>query len=195
MCSSDLRANPQHHPALYSLGCAWLAKDEDATAASCFEKAVALAPNHAPSQHNLGKALYKLGLTDESIERFRAAISLGEGFLPRTAIVTAIPGSPAAGHRAVLEARRDWARTHLPPVDPAKEFSREPPVGRPLRVGYISSFFQSRNWMKPVLGLINHHDRQRFHVYWFSDAPESARDGGYAKQHTDQFHEIGRAHV
>jgi predicted O-linked N-acetylglucosamine transferase (SPINDLY family) len=79
---------------------------------------------------------------------------------------------------------------HLPPVDPAKKFPREPPVGRTLRIGYISSFFHSRNWMKPVWGLINHHDRQRVQVYLFSDAPESACDGGYAKQPTDQFHDI-----
>jgi predicted O-linked N-acetylglucosamine transferase (SPINDLY family) len=185
-----VRANPQYHPAWYSLGCAWLAKDEDANAASCFEKAVALAPNHAQSQHNLGKALYKLGLTDESIERFRTAIALGEGFLPRTAIVTAIPGSPSADHQAVLDARRDWAQTHLPPVDAAKKFVREPSGGRPLRIGYLSSFFQSRNWMKPVWGLVNHHDRQRFQVFLFSDAPESACGGGYSRHATDQFHDI-----
>jgi tetratricopeptide (TPR) repeat protein len=185
-----LRLDARCHPAWYSLGCAWLAKDDDATAAACFEKAVALAPGHAPSQHNLGKALYRLGLIDESIERFRAAISLGEGFLPRTAIVTAIPGSPSADHRAVLEARRQWAGTHLPPVDPAKRFPRDPGDGRPLRIGYLSSFFQSRNWMKPVWGLVNHHDRRRFEIHLFSDAAESACGAGYAKQPTDHFHDI-----
>ncbi len=185
-----VRIDPQYHPAWYSLGCAWLGKDEDATAANCFEKAVAIAPEHAPLQHNLGKALYKLGLTDESLERFRTAISLGEGFLPRTAIVTAIPGSPSADHRAVLEARRDWAQTHLPPPDRTKKFLRDPAEGRPLRIGYISSFFHSRNWMKPVWGLVNHHDRQRFQVYLFSDAAESACGGGYSKHPADQFHDI-----
>jgi predicted O-linked N-acetylglucosamine transferase (SPINDLY family) len=185
-----VRLDARCHAAWYSLGCAWLEKDEDATALACFEKAAAIAPEHAPSQHNLGKALYKLGLTDESLERFRTAISLGEGFLPRTAIVTAIPGSPSADHQAVLEARRQWAETHLPPPDPAKVFLRDPSEGRPLRIGYISSFFHSRNWMKPVWGLVNHHDRQRFRVYLFSDAPESACGGGYSKHPTDQFHDI-----
>lgn len=186
-----LHIRPHSHPAWYSLGCAWLAKEEDAIAASCFEKAVALDPCHAPSQHNLGKAWYKLGLTDGSIECFRKAIALGEGFLPRTAIATAIPGSPGADHRAVLEARRDWAQTHLPPVDLARQFVRDPPDGRVLRVGYLSSFFQSANWMKPVWGLVNHHDRQRFQVFLFSDAPETACvPGGYARHATDQFHDL-----
>ncbi len=185
-----VRIDPQFHPAWYSLGCAWLAMKVEATAAACFEKAVALAPNHGPSHHNLGKALYKLGLADESVACFRKAIALGEGFLPRTAIVSTIPGSPAADHQAVLEARLDWARTHLPPVDRGKKFAVDAATGRPLRIGYISSFFQSRNWMKPVWGLVNHHDRDRFQVHLFSDAPESACDGGYARHPTDRFHDI-----
>ncbi len=185
-----VRLDPQCHPAWYSLGCAWLAQGEDAKALACFETAVGLAPEHAPTQHNLGKALHQLGLADEAMARFREAISLGEGFLPRTAMVTAIPGSPGADHRAVLEARRTWAETHLPRPDPAKKFPCDPPAGRPLRIGYLSSFFQSRNWMKPVWGLVNHHDRRRFQVYLFSDAAESACDGGYSKQPTDQFFDI-----
>lgn len=185
-----VRIDPQFHPAWYSLGCAWLAKKEEATAATCFQKAVALVPGHGPSHHNLGKALYKLGLADESMACFRTAIALGEGFLPRTAIVSTIPGSPAADHQAVLEARRDWARTHLPPVDRDKKFPGDPASGRPLRIGYISSFFQSRNWMKPVWGLMNQHDRRRVEIHLFSDAPESDCDGGYSKRPTDRFHDI-----
>src|SRR5208283_4466336 len=36
--------------------------------------------------------------------------------------------------------------------------------GSKLRIGYLSSFFQRRNWMKPVWGAINHHDRESFEI-------------------------------
>jgi len=177
-------------PAWYPLGCAWQKKNEDAAAAECFSKAIELVPDHAPSQHNFGKALFRLGLIDEAIARFRTSLSLGGGFLPNTAIATSIPGSPSADHQAVLQARRAWAEKHLPACDSANKFQRQAPDGRPLRIGYISSFFHQRNWMKPVWGLINHHDRDRIRVLIFSDAPESACTGGYSREPADEFHDI-----
>ena len=178
------------HAAWYAQGCAWESKGDDATALICFEKAVSVAPDHAESQHNLGKVLHKLGLADEAIDRFRAAIAPGKEFLPRTAIATLIPGSPGADNRTVLEARRDWAETHLPPPDRTRQFRRAPIQGRRPRVGYLSSFFQSRNWMKPVWGLVNHHDRERFEVDLFSDGPEAPCLQCYRKHPADRFHDI-----
>ena len=44
--------------------------------------------------------------------------------------------------------------------------------------------------MKPVWGLINHHDRERCAIHLFSDAPESKIQGGYVKDSRDVFHDI-----
>jgi protein O-GlcNAc transferase len=178
------------HPALYGQGCAWEARGDDASALSCFEKAVSIAPDHGESQHNMGKVFHKLGLTDEAIDRFRAAISMGKGFLPRTAIASIIPGSPGASNLAILEARRDWSKTHLPPADRTKTFPYVPIRGRRLRVGYLSSFFQCRNWMKPVWGLLNRHDREQVEIHLFSDAPEAECLDCYIKHPADCFHDI-----
>jgi protein O-GlcNAc transferase len=178
------------HPAWYGQGCAWEANGEDASALVCFEKAVSIAPDHGESQHNLGKAFHKLGLTDEAISRFHTTISLGKGFLPRTAIASIIPGSPGANNLAILETRRDWSKTHLPPADRNKTFPNVPIRGRRLRVGYLSSFFQCRNWMKPVWGLLNQHDREQVEVHLFSDAPEAECLDCYRKHPADCFHDI-----
>jgi len=178
------------HPAWYALGCAWEKKGDDAIAVGCFRKALALAPEHGETHHNLGKVLHKLGLTDEAMASFQSALALGKGFLPRTAIATLIPGSPGATNSTVLEARRFWAETHLPPFDSHKKFERASTQGRRLRVGYLSSFFQSHNWMKPVWGLINRHNRDRFEVFLFSDGPEEACRQCYRKHPMDRFHDI-----
>jgi protein O-GlcNAc transferase len=175
------------HGAWYASGCAFLTKRVYATALARFEQAAAIAPADAAAHHNLGTALFKLGLTDEAIRQFRRSLTLRDSFLPRTAIATSIPGSPGADHATVLAARRDWFETHLPPA-PARTVSRLGAGGR-LRIGYLSSFFESSHWMKPVWGLINQHDRQAFDIHLFSDCPE-AKCIGYARHSRDRFHDI-----
>lgn len=179
--------------AWWGLGCAASARREHAVAVESFRHVVQLAPRNGEAHHNLGKSLFELGQVDLALDAFRQAAALLDACaLPLGMIATAIPGSARADHRAVLEARRTWAARCAPAV-PAKTFAR-PPVsstGR-LRVGYVSAFFQDRNWMKPVWGLINHHDRERFEVHLFSDAPESAIRHGYARDARDRFHDVSR---
>jgi tetratricopeptide (TPR) repeat protein len=69
-----LDLDPRCRPAWFAQGCAWETKGDDATALTCFKAALAISPDHAESHHNLGNVLQKLGLTDEAIEHFRAAI-------------------------------------------------------------------------------------------------------------------------
>ncbi len=185
-----VRLDESFHPAWYAQGCAWEAKGDDANALACFEKAVSVAPEHGESQHNLGKVLHRLGLADRAIDRFRVAIALGKGFLPKTAIATLIPGCPGADNFAVLETRRAWAKEHLPPADRTGKSPHRPIRDRRLRVGYLSSFFQCRNWMKPVWGLVNHHDRERVELHLFSDASEAGCLDCYSKHPADRFHDI-----
>jgi predicted O-linked N-acetylglucosamine transferase (SPINDLY family) len=187
----SLALDGQFHPAWYAQGCAFEAKGNHATAVGCFQQAVACAPDHRESHHNLGKALFALGLVDEALESFQAALTLGGGFLSRTAIATIIPGSPRATNASVLAARREWAKTHVPAPEATRRFPRlAPPQGRRLRVGYLSSFFADHKWMKPVWGLVNHHDRDRVEIELFSDAPESECLPGYRKDPRDRFHDI-----
>ena len=70
-------------------------------------------------------------------------------------------------------------------------FSRKmSPLGTRLRLGYVSAFFAKRNWMKPVWGVVNHHNRDRFEVHLFSDAPELRVEHGYRKTPADRFHDV-----
>ena len=87
------------------------------------------------------------------------------------AIAVAIPGSAEADNAAILAARSEWARTLVQPQPVANVHARDRTPDRPLTVGYISSFFDRENWMKPVWGLINEHDRDLFGVRIFSFGP------------------------
>jgi predicted O-linked N-acetylglucosamine transferase (SPINDLY family) len=179
-----IQADPTFFPAWYSAGCALNSLTEYGGALPCFEKAIALNPAHVESHHNYGTSLYQLGRLDEAIASFRKANHLRPNPLSSTAIATTIPGSPSATHGEVLAARRQWAAQHLPAPNPPSHAPHTP-----LRLGYISSFFQSPNWMKPVWGVINHHDRTQFQVHLFSDAPQSAC-AGYQPQESDRFTDL-----
>jgi protein O-GlcNAc transferase len=125
------------------------------------------------------------GLVDEAVATFRAALAVNDDSLHRAALGTVIPGAPSATHDDVLAARRAFAERDLP--SPRFDFPPERSPG-PLRVGYLSSFFGSANWMKPVWGLVNAHDRTGFAVHLLSDATEAeCAAAGYRPDARDTF--------
>ncbi len=182
-----LRLDEGLHAAWFEQACAWEAKGDDARALVSYERAASLEPRHVPSQHNLGKVLHTLGLTDQAVSRFRLALDAGGGFRPRTALATIIPGAPGADQRGILLARREWAEMHLPPRDRTAESGCPPRPDGKIRVGYLSSFLDRDNWMKPVWGLVNHQDRGRIAVHLFSDAPLANCRGCYRAHPDDRF--------
>jgi predicted O-linked N-acetylglucosamine transferase (SPINDLY family) len=177
----------------WGLGCALATVGDHAPAVESFRRQVAIQPDNGMARLNLGKSLFELGQVDPALEAFRRSL----GRLPEGAdclalgnIAVAIPGSPTASNREILEARRAWASRCLPAAPAARvSEGRNPTPGRPIRLGYVSSFFDRPNWMKPVWALINHHDRDRFEIHLFSDRPSSAIEHGYRRDPRDVFHE------
>ncbi len=173
-------------------GCAELARKEYAAAAASFSRAVALLPAWFEAKHNLAQATFALGLVDDAIDLFREAAAGTRDELPLRSIATIIPGSARSDHVAVLDARRLWAKRYLPPPRErrANAADHQPDLHRPLRIGYVSAFFRYDNWMKPLWALINHHDRARFEIHLFSDAPRAAMPATYRFHPNDRFHDI-----
>ena len=186
----SLQLNPNLARAWYSAGCAESSRKEYAAAITSFRRALEICPAWPEAQHNLGKVLFALGQVEEALDLFRQAAAGGAPALPELTIALILPGSPAADNQAIFDARRTWAERRLPPMRTAGQSSRHvKPGDRPLRIGYVSSFFKDHNWMKPVWGLINHHDRRQFEVHLFSDAPASQIQHGYRGHPQDRFHD------
>jgi len=129
---------------------------------------------------------------DEALHFFEQAAAGSALALPLSAIAVVIPGSPASDNQAILDARRSFAESQFPQPAPVRSPRRAKADHQPLRIGYVSSFFQDRNWMKPVWGLINHHDRRKFEIHLFSDSPVSRIQHGYRSDPQDRFHDISR---
>ena len=184
-----VESNPQLARGWYAAGCAWNARGEFVPAMLCFQKAVELQPDWLEARHNLARALYEVGQVSAALTHFRycAAQPLEASAHSRAMIAVIIPGVPEEDNRAVLEARTSWVEGDLsrPPTgaDPAHRAAKE----HRLRIGYVSSFFQCENWMKPVWGLINQHDRRVIQVHLFSDAPATSIQHGYTACADDRF--------
>ena len=170
---------PELARAWYSRGCAETAHQEFVPAAECFQEAINLQPEWLQARHNLARALYEIGQVTEACRHF-AECNLPES---RAMLAVIIPGDPRSDNHAVLTARRHFADTDLPKA-PANTARSPKDV---LRIGYVSSFFQRDNWMKPVWGLINQHDRAKCLVNLFSDCPVSAIKHGYQEHLSDRF--------
>ncbi len=184
--------DPQLGRAWYAFGCLESSRDEYANAVFAFRKALEIQPQWPQALHNLGEALFGLGQVDEALQQFERAAASGPPKMPRSMIAVIVPGSPKADNQAILEARRAYAELAVPATLDRERFASRPkPEGRPLRVGYISSFFHRENWMKPVWGLVKQHDRSQFEIHLFSDAPLSAMPSEFSAHPEDRFHEIG----
>jgi protein O-GlcNAc transferase len=184
----SLLSDPTQAQVWYLAGACELALKLFAEAAVSLRKALKLKPGWPDAQHQLGRACFALGLVDEAVALLReAAAAGGDPQSSRRSIATYIPGSPAADRKTILEERQAWAGRYLAG---RPRHARNAVQGGKLKIGYISAFFADDNWMKPVWGLIGRHDRSRFEIHLFSDAPETAIRYGYDHPSGDSFHDI-----
>ena len=185
------RLDPTLARVWYGAGCAHLGCGEFAAAADCQREALRLAPGWTAARHNLGSALFKLGQVDDALDAFNEASRGPQPELSLAMSALIVPGSPRSGNQEILETRQRWVSLALDHDPRSAQGPRQRTrSGGKLRVGYVSSFFQRDNWMKPVWSLLNQHDRQALELHLFSDAPASAIKHGYEVHPEDQFHDI-----
>ncbi len=173
--------------AWYGLGGAELGRGAFATARDALLRAMALQPVAHGARCALAEALFGVGEVDAAAAQYRIAIAEGAPEVRDAALMSLavlVPGSPAADHETVLQARTAWASRAAAAITPLPH--RPPPQGRPVRLAYLSAFFGARNWMKPVFGVINRHDRARFELHLISDGDDPAAASGYA-EHADDW--------
>ena len=172
--------------AWYGRGCAENSRADFASAKDCFARAVELQPDWLEARHNLGRALYELGMVSEAFGHFKICAEMDKpgSEQSRAMMAVIVPGVPEVGNAGILQTRKKWADRDLPRASTTVK-----PAGHhmPVRVGYVSSFFQRDNWMKPVWGLINQHDRNVVQVHLFSDCAAVEIQHGYRVEPEDKY--------
>lgn len=186
-----VQQDPDSFHCWYNLGSVLLDLRDEAEAVAALEHARRLEPDSPDACQNLGQAFYGIGEIDQAIAAYADAERLGQGQASALMLALAWPQSSRATDESILKMRRAWSADQLPPLK-TRDFSDRKGANpnRPLRVGYLSSYFHHRNWMKPVWGLINRLDRNQYSVALFSHAPEEPLTSGYVTQPGDQLHHV-----
>lgn len=166
---------------------------EYAQALAAFEKSLQQNPSGSPAtHHHLAQVCYRLGDIDGAILHLEYAAARSTAIAPWINLATAIPGSPGAELGRIFEIRTraaDKLRQHLGlPENTAAGRKRRGCHGLP-RIGYLSAFFHAANYMKPVWGLINHHDRSSLQIHLFSDSSIDEPWEGYRRDPQDRLHD------
>ncbi len=141
---------------------------------------------------SLARCHFQLGDIQAALRELRRVSQSRDPEVRRAAlgkIAVCIPGAPNAGNAQILKARRKWARLaakveapRLPPPAPRRMPRRK------LRIGYVSAFLAFRNWMKPVWGTLDAHDRRAFEIHLFLDRGLPDRRHGYVPHKADSIH-------
>ncbi len=162
---------------------------EFAQALGAYQRSIELDGADAEARHDCGRVLYKLGDLAGAVEQLEKATELCDELAPWQALAIAAPGHLGYDQADVSRIRRTFA-THLArysgsPADVPHILAAS---GR-LRIGYLSSWFDRQNYMKPVWGLINQHDRTQFEIHLFSDAGVEQGLPGFRPRKGDHVHQ------
>jgi predicted O-linked N-acetylglucosamine transferase (SPINDLY family) len=143
----------------------------------------------------LARCQFHLGDVSSALKGLRrvatASAELRRAALEKLAVYC--PDSPCLDNAGILKERRRWARL----VERAEGRGHCAPIatstrGRRLRIGYVSAFFADRNWMKPVWGMLDAHDRQDFEIHLFLDGGLPEKQYGYAPNEGDHVHALDK---
>ncbi|MGA9573539.1 MAG: tetratricopeptide repeat protein [Lysobacterales bacterium] len=175
----------------FGQGMAYTDMQEYAASLDFFRRVIELDPKLAIAHHNLGRSLQELGQADSAHQSFQKSIGLGFEATRRVVAVT-IPGCPSAGNKTVLAERRKWAGSLQKSIHGKR---KKHPIKKDkdkacLKIGYVSAFFHKDNWMKPVWGLIDQHDREGFQIHLLSDRTKLTSAIGAHLQAGDRFHDL-----
>jgi protein O-GlcNAc transferase len=168
-----------------------LKDDRYADAVASLTPVVRSRPRSAAAFYDLARAHFALGEIGPATRYLHAACRIGPSLEMRGFLAVVAAFDPAMSHAAVLRCRKAFAAAlsrrfaRLKADRPARRSNREV-----LRIGYVSSFFHTDNWMKPVWALLDHHDRRKVEVHVFSDSSRGTAARRRAKVGGARFHGI-----
>jgi protein O-GlcNAc transferase len=142
-------------------------------ALSAYNRALTIDPNHAGYHYNLATLLKDIGQLDDALDQYREAIRLdpaGENPHAWSNVLYLIHFHPAYDPQRIYQEHVAWAAANAGRV----EFDVEPhrnerSPDRKLKIGYVSPLLRRHAISFFMLPLVEHHDRERFDLTFYSD--------------------------
>jgi predicted O-linked N-acetylglucosamine transferase (SPINDLY family) len=141
-------------------------------ALEAYGRSAAIKPDYATAYYNVGVVQRDLGHVPNAIACYRRALELRPDYeAANSAVLYAMQFDPATTTDDLMREHLAWAQRFAPPVaEPGHR--NDPDPDRPLRIGYVSPHFRDHAvtfFSEPIL---EHHDRERFHVTCYSQTTE-----------------------
>jgi protein O-GlcNAc transferase len=145
----------------------------DEAVAEC-QRAITLRANYAEAYGNLGNALKGMGQLDEAIAAWRQAIALRPGYAEiHSNLVFTLHYHAGYSAQAIAEEHRRWNVQHAEPFRTSiQSHPNERQPDRRLRIGYVSPDFRDHCQSLFTIGLLSHHDHERFEVFCYSSVTD-----------------------
>ena len=140
-------------------------------AAACHRRAIQLKPDLAEAHSNLGSVLREMGQIEEAIACHREAIRIKPDFVnAHSCLVFALNCDPNRNAEEILTEHRAWSDRHaLPLMREMISHANDRSPERRLRIGYVSADFRRHSVGHFFAPLLEHHDRQSFEIFCYSN--------------------------
>jgi protein O-GlcNAc transferase len=154
--------------------------------------AVRLKPDFAEGLSNLGTVLAGRGDLDGAIDCYRRAIDLApHDPVPHSNLIFSLYFHPNYSRKNIHEEELCFREQH---ANPLKQFikphdnARDPE--RRLKIGYVSPDFREHCQSLFTIPLLNHHDRNRYEIYCYSDVSSPDQISGRIQKLADRWRSI-----
>lgn len=168
---------PRSAQAQASLGAALTEQGRTEEAIQSCRLAVAIDPESAEARFRLGNGVLALGHVEEAIECFRRVLALSPTHhVAHSNLVLTMSYDAAYDQASLYREARAWSRAHEAPLaNRRRPHDNDRSVERPLRIGYVSADFYTHPCSHFIAPLLEHHDRQSFEIFCYSNviAPDA----------------------
>jgi len=168
-CDKALLLDPQNHEAMLNKGAALVHLRRHHDAIDCLNQALESDPTNTNLLANRAAAHHNLGMHEECIADYRALLKINPGFTTtHSSLIACLDFLHTDGFDLLQHERAEFQRVHAGHL-PWKTHPKGKARRRPLRIGYVSGDLHYHSAAFAVVGMINHHPRDQFHVTMYDN--------------------------
>jgi len=183
-----LTLRPNYADAHNTIGIVFEAMRRADEAQTHYRQAVEHRPDFADGWSNLGTSYMEQGRVPEAIEALRQAVELKGDSRSGDNLLLAFSYSSGTTAEALRDEHLAWAAKNAP--EPAEFHRVKTDPNRRLKIGYLSGDFRNHTAAGLIESLLEHHDRNRFHVTGFSNAVQTDDATERMRKLADAWHPI-----
>jgi len=183
-----IEINPAHGDALCNLGVVLKDQGKLEEAETTLLKALEAAPENAPALNNLATVYTALGEAQKCADSFHKASELDRGKIDYlSGYLNALLLLPDTDNESLFKAAGEMERYFGQPLAAAHHpHTNDRTANRPLKIGYFSGYLlPGHSLMRQILPIFKAHDRSRFHLTIYGNAPYDAPENAELREVVD----------